>query len=187
MKERLFFVFAKITVNFPQTNLMAGESCFGLECYKMLSLVHSGFVTTAVAHILLMQNCTFRCFVKSVSDRSCKKRCTKNMVAARWRNEVLKVLQKFGERVISRRSSDICPAQAPSLKPVNFWFSDIPHRKSIDRNLLFFLIYRKAQTHTEIFVRENNTEPISVKEYGRHIFGAKSSPTCVNYALQQVA
>ena len=23
-------------------------------------------------------------------------------------------------------------------------------------------------------------------EYGRHIFGAKSSPTCVNYALQQV-
>ena len=34
--------------------------------------------------------------------------------------------------------------------------------------------------------RENNTEPISVYEYGRHIFGAKSSPTCVNYALQQV-
>ena len=24
-------------------------------------------------------------------------------------------------------------------------------------------------------------------EYGRHIFGAKSSPTCANYALQQVA
>ena len=34
--------------------------------------------------------------------------------------------------------------------------------------------------------RENNTDPISVYEYGRHIFGAKSSPTCVNYALQQV-
>ena len=34
--------------------------------------------------------------------------------------------------------------------------------------------------------RENNTEPISVYEYGRHIFGANSSPTCVNYALQQV-
>ena len=34
--------------------------------------------------------------------------------------------------------------------------------------------------------RENHTEPISVYEYGRHIFGAKSSPTCVNYALQQV-
>ena len=34
--------------------------------------------------------------------------------------------------------------------------------------------------------RENNTEPISVYEYGRHICGAKSSPTCVNYALQQV-
>ena len=34
--------------------------------------------------------------------------------------------------------------------------------------------------------RENHTDPISVYEYGRHIFGAKSSPTCVNYALQQV-
>ena len=34
--------------------------------------------------------------------------------------------------------------------------------------------------------RENNTEPIPVYEYGRHIFGAKSSPTSVNYALQQV-
>ena len=34
--------------------------------------------------------------------------------------------------------------------------------------------------------RENNTEPIPVYEFGRHIFGAKSSPTCVHYALQQV-
>ena len=34
--------------------------------------------------------------------------------------------------------------------------------------------------------RESNTEPISVYEYGRHIFGTQSSPTCANYALQQV-
>ena len=34
--------------------------------------------------------------------------------------------------------------------------------------------------------RENSTDPISVYEYGRHMFGAKSSPACVNYALQQV-
>ena len=34
--------------------------------------------------------------------------------------------------------------------------------------------------------RENHTDPISVYEDGRHIFGANSSPTCVNYALQQV-
>ena len=34
--------------------------------------------------------------------------------------------------------------------------------------------------------RESNTEPITVYEYGRLIFGAKSSPTCVNHALQQV-
>ena len=37
----------------------------------------------------------------------------------------------------------------------------------------------------KVLWRENNTEPISVNEYGRHIFGAKSSPTCINYALQQ--
>ena len=34
--------------------------------------------------------------------------------------------------------------------------------------------------------RENNTKQTSVYEYGRHIFGAKSSSRCVNYALQQV-
>ena len=35
--------------------------------------------------------------------------------------------------------------------------------------------------------RDNPNEPIKVYEYGRHIFGAKSSPTCAHYALQQVA
>ena len=35
--------------------------------------------------------------------------------------------------------------------------------------------------------RDNTNEPIKVYEYGRHIFGAKSSPTCANYAQQQVA
>ena len=34
--------------------------------------------------------------------------------------------------------------------------------------------------------RENHSDPISLYEYGRHIYGAKSSLTCVNYALQQV-
>ena len=33
----------------------------------------------------------------------------------------------------------------------------------------------------------NTNEPVKVYEYGRHIFGAKNSPTCANYALQQVA
>ena len=35
--------------------------------------------------------------------------------------------------------------------------------------------------------RNNTNEPVKVYEYGRHIFGAKSLPTCANYALQQVA
>ena len=35
--------------------------------------------------------------------------------------------------------------------------------------------------------RDHPNEPVKVYEYGRHIFGTKSSPTCANYALQQVA
>ena len=35
--------------------------------------------------------------------------------------------------------------------------------------------------------RDNSIEPVKAYEYGRHIFGAKSSPTCANHALQQVA
>ena len=35
--------------------------------------------------------------------------------------------------------------------------------------------------------RDNPNDPVNVYEYGRHILGAKSSPTCSNYALQQVA
>ena len=35
--------------------------------------------------------------------------------------------------------------------------------------------------------RDNPNEPVKVYEDGRHIFGAKSSPTCANDALQQVA
>ena len=35
--------------------------------------------------------------------------------------------------------------------------------------------------------RDSPNEPVNVYEYGRHIIGAKRSPTCANYALQQVA
>ena len=35
--------------------------------------------------------------------------------------------------------------------------------------------------------RNNPSDPISVYEYTRHIFGAKSSPTCANFALQRNA
>ena len=35
--------------------------------------------------------------------------------------------------------------------------------------------------------RDNPDEPVKVYEYGRHIFGAKSSPTCANYAVQQIS
>ena len=35
--------------------------------------------------------------------------------------------------------------------------------------------------------RENQSDDISTYEYTRHIFGAKDSPTCANYALQRTA
>ena len=35
--------------------------------------------------------------------------------------------------------------------------------------------------------RENQSDEISTYEYTRHIFGAKDSPTCANYALQRTA
>ena len=35
--------------------------------------------------------------------------------------------------------------------------------------------------------REDPEQRIEVYKYTRHVFGAKSSPTCANYALQQVA
>ena len=35
--------------------------------------------------------------------------------------------------------------------------------------------------------REDPEQKIEVYEYTRHVFGAKSSPTCANYALHQVA
>ena len=34
--------------------------------------------------------------------------------------------------------------------------------------------------------RSHNSEPVGVYEYQRHVFGAASSPTCANYALQRV-
>ena len=35
--------------------------------------------------------------------------------------------------------------------------------------------------------REDPEQRMEVYEYIRHVFGAKSSPTCANYALHQVA
>ena len=34
--------------------------------------------------------------------------------------------------------------------------------------------------------RESTDENVGVYEYQRHVFGARSSPTCANYALQRV-
>ena len=38
----------------------------------------------------------------------------------------------------------------------------------------------------EIFWRLSTDENVGLYEYQRHVFGARSSPTCANYALQRV-
>ena len=35
--------------------------------------------------------------------------------------------------------------------------------------------------------RPTRNEPVQIYEYQHHVFGAKSSPTCANYALKRVA
>ena len=34
--------------------------------------------------------------------------------------------------------------------------------------------------------RKTTSEPVKILEYQRHVFGARSSPTCANYALKRV-
>ena len=46
----------------------------------------------------------------------------------------------------------------------------------------------KDQTSLRFFLwREDPTQKVVVQQYTRHIFGAKDSPTCANYALQRTA
>ena len=43
------------------------------------------------------------------------------------------------------------------------------------------------QNFLRFLCRERASDKIEVFQYTRHIFGAKSSPTCANFAVQKVA
>ena len=45
----------------------------------------------------------------------------------------------------------------------------------------------KGHTSLRFLWREDPTQKVAVHQYTRHIFGAKNSPTCANYALQRTA
>ena len=45
----------------------------------------------------------------------------------------------------------------------------------------------KDQTSLRFLWREDPTQKVGVHQYTRHIFGAKDSPTCANYALRRTA
>ena len=83
------------------------------------------------------------------------------------------------------------PSQGPNfikVKGIIFRFREKQLALTADVEAMFLqLKVPPADCKVHRFLcRESNTEPIVVYEYGRHSFGAKSSPTCVNYALQQV-
>ena len=80
------------------------------------------------------------------------------------------------------------PDLLQSLKGIIFRFREKQIALTADVEAMFLRV-KVPPTDCKVLKflwTENHTDPISVYEYGRHIFWAKSSPTCVNYALQQV-
>ena len=76
-----------------------------------------------------------------------------------------------------------------SLVGIIFRFREKEIALSADVEAMFFKWKYHLQTvKYSNFCGETATlnQPISVYEYGRNILGAKSSPACVKYALQQV-
>ena len=87
------------------------------------------------------------------------------------------------------KSLFICPDLLQNLVGIIFRFREKPFGMSADIEAMFL----QVQVSTEdakclrFIWRENQSDDISTYEYTRHIFGAKDSPTCANYALQRTA
>ena len=52
---------------------------------------------------------------------------------------------------------------------------------------LQFAVSNDDSRYLRFFAKNFRADGIGVYEYRRHVIGAKSSPTCANYALHQVA
>ena len=68
-----------------------------------------------------------------------------------------------------------------------FFASDNIHMPSLptSRECFYRLVYYHQVNHHFAFCGEDPTTNVVVYQYTRHIFGAKDSPTCANYALQR--
>ena len=57
----------------------------------------------------------------------------------------------------------------------------------IESRFLQVQVPERDKSCLRLLWRPTVNEPVQIYEYERHVFGAKSSPTCSNYALKQVA
>ena len=56
----------------------------------------------------------------------------------------------------------------------------------IDLMILQMQVPEQDKKGLKFLWRPRNNEPVQLYEYQRHLFGAKKSPTCSNYALKRV-
>ena len=68
-------------------------------------------------------------------------------------------------------------------------FRQHPYAVSADIEGMFLQVgvLQEDQASLRFLWREDPTENVETLQYTRHIFGAKDSPTCANFALQQTA
>ena len=69
-----------------------------------------------------------------------------------------------------------------------FRFREGPIALTADIESMFLQVQVPEQDRNclEFLWRSRTNEPVQIYEYQRHVFGAKSSPTCANYALKRV-
>ena len=70
-----------------------------------------------------------------------------------------------------------------------FGFRDGPIALTADIESMFLQVQvpERDKSCLRFLWRPTMNEPVQIYEYQRHVFGAKSSPTCANYALKRVA
>ena len=70
-----------------------------------------------------------------------------------------------------------------------FRFREGPIALTADIESIFLQVqvHERDKSCLRFLWRPTMNEPVQIYEYQRHVFGAKSSPTCANYALKRVA
>ena len=68
-----------------------------------------------------------------------------------------------------------------------FRFREVPIALTADIESMFLQVLERDKSCLRFLWRPTVNESVQIYEYQRHVFGAKSSPTCANYALKRVA